>query len=261
MKDLINKIIANKINLYFISPHLDDAMLSCGDLIIQLADKTNVSVINVFTEISAPPFTLSARTFLKQCKRTDAEKLFQERREEDKKVFESIGVTVKNLGFVDAQWRKKERLNFIQKKLAFILPEIIHIYPVYRWHIINGKISDLDRGMMNNIKIDILDIVSKDKNCLVFCPVAVGGNVDHRIVRDCCLDIFDKNLILWSDFPYDSKSKIDFKNILKYREVSFNSDKLRKEELLKMYGSQFEALVKDGMGEFTDERYYLKNSI
>ena len=259
MKDLINKITTNKINLYFISPHLDDAILSCGDLIGSLADKVNITVINVFTEVSLPPNTLSVRAFLRQCGRDDASELFKERRIEDRKVFDTIGVQVRNLGFIDAQWRKKDKLNFIQRVLGFILPEFIHIYPVYRWHIINGKISHLDKEMMNEIKIDILDIVGTDRNALVFCPVAIGGNVDHQIVRDCCVDVFDKNLILWSDFPYDSKAKVSFKDIMNYNKASFNFDKSKKLELIKMYGSQFEALVNDGMKKLTDERYYLKN--
>lgn len=259
MKDLINKIINDKINLYFISPHLDDAILSCGDLISSLAGKVNITVVNVFTEVSPLPNTLSAKAFLKQCGRSDASELFKERRIEDKKVFDSIGVQVRNLGFIDAQWRKKDKFNFIQKKLAFILPELVHVYPTYRWHIIDGKISQLDADMMNKIKIDILDIVGSDRNSLVFCPIAIGGNVDHQIVRDCCLDIFDKNLILWSDFPYDSKSEVRFKDIINYSEAKFSFDKSKKLELVKMYGSQFKALVKDGMGKLIDERYYLKS--
>lgn len=259
MNDLIKKIISSKTHLYFISPHLDDAMLSCGDLIRTLAHESQITVINVFTEISPPPLTFSAKAFIKQCGKIDAIELFKQRREEDYIVYKSIGVNVKNLGFIDAQWRKKGKLNFVQKKLSYILPEIIHIYPVYRWHIVNGKISIWDKKMMENIKISILDIINKNANYLVFCPIGVGGNVDHRIVRNCCLDIFDKNIILWSDFPYNSKHKLDFKDVLNYREFIFNFDKFKKEELIKLYRSQYEALINDGMGGLADERYYLKN--
>lgn len=260
MNDLIKKIIVgNKRRLYFVSPHLDDAILSCGSLIHKLVNDFSVTVINVFTEISPPPFTLSAKAFMKQCNRYDAHEFFKERRQEDCNVLNSLGVEVKNLGFIDAQWRKKEKLNFIQKKLSFLLPEVMHVYPVYRWHIVNGKISNLDTKMISDIKARILDIVGNDKNYLIFCPIAIGGNVDHRIVRNCCLDIFNKNTVLWSDFPYNIKNKSDFEGISNYKEFIFDSNKSKKEELIKMYESQYKALINDGMTKLTNERYYLRN--
>lgn len=258
MKELINKIIDNKTRVYFISPHLDDAVLSCGELITELSDKIEVVVVNVFTEISEGPLTFSARAFLKQCGKKDAKSLFEERKKEDKEALGSIGARVKSLGFVDAQWRKKGELNFLEKMVGYILPEFIHIYPVYRWHIANGKISNQDNKMIEKIKIEILDSVGNDKNFLVFCPIAIGGNVDHQIVRDCCLDIFDKNLILWADFPYSAKAQADFDRISEYRGEIFASDKAKKDKLLRMYQSQYDALVKDGMGELKDEKYYFK---
>lgn len=260
MEELIDKIIDNKTRVYFISPHLDDAVLSCGELILELADKTDITVANVFTEASDGPLTLSVRAFLKQCDRDDSKKLFEERKSEDKEAFDSIGVKVKNLEFVDAQWRKKDKLNWFEKIFGRLIPELIHIYPVYRWHIINGKISKLDQAMMARIKLELLNLVGYDDNFIIFCPMAIGGNVDHLIVRECCLDIFKNNLLLWSDFPYNSKDKVDFELSADYREEFFISNhKSQKDKLLRMYKSQYQALVKDGMGELQNEKYYLKN--
>ena len=93
---------------FFISPHLDDAVFSAGGLMIFLAKKNPVTVVNVFTEAGDLPYTLSAKKYLSVCEVDDARKLFEQRRNEDQKVLEKVGVKVVNLGFVDALWRKKE---------------------------------------------------------------------------------------------------------------------------------------------------------
>lgn len=258
MNKLINKIIAEKINLYFISPHLDDAMLSCGDLLSRLSGSVSITIVNVFTEAAFGPHTLSTKNFLKQCNCNDSFELFKKRREEDKKIWDEMGIKVINLGFIDAQWRKKDKLDFFQRKLSVLIPEFSHIYPTYRWHIIKGGVSKLDNCLMDNIKKEILSIVNTKEKYLIFCPSAVGNHVDHLLVRNCCLEIFGNNLILWSDFPYNEKGGKDLLDNDGYQKLYFNFDKGKKWELMKLYKSQFEALINDGMRELVDERYYLK---
>lgn len=258
MNKLANKIIAEKINLYFISPHLDDAILSCGDLLSKLSGGVNITVVNVFTEASCGPYTLSANNFLKQCNYRDAFELFKERREEDKRIWDELGVKIINLGFIDAQWRKKDRLNFFQRKASIFVPEFSHIYPTYRWHVAKGEVSKWDNGMIDNIKKEILNIVNTKERYLIFCPLAVGSHVDHVLVKDCCLEVFGKNVILWSDFPYNDKGGSDLLDNNKYKKLYFNFNKGKKWELVKLYHSQFDALIKDGMRELIDERYYFK---
>lgn len=258
MNNLVSKIISEKINLYFISPHLDDAMLSCGDLLSRLSGLVDITVVNVFTEAAFPPYTLSTKNFLKQCNSKDAFELFKKRREEDKKIWNEMGIKVINLGFIDAQWRKKDKLNFLQSALTKFIPEFSHIYPTYRWHIIKGEISKSDNFLMDNIKKEILGIVNTKEKYLIFCPMAVGNHVDHVVVRNCCLEVFGKNLILWSDFPYNDKGGSDFFGREDYQKTSFSFDKNRKWKLIKLYESQFDALIKDGMRNLIDEKYYLK---
>src|SRR3989304_10331904 len=90
---LTKQIINEKAPCLFISPHLDDAVLSAGDFILFLIEqKIPVTVITVFTKISPKPYTLSAKSFIRQCGYNDAELLFADRRNEDKEIFEKIGV-------------------------------------------------------------------------------------------------------------------------------------------------------------------------
>ncbi|MCR4313010.1 MAG: PIG-L family deacetylase [Candidatus Roizmanbacteria bacterium] len=79
---------------YFISPHLDDAILSAGGLINYLKDRKKIKIITVFTE---------------------GDKLFLKRRIEDMNVCRYLGIEYLHLGFTDVLWRdifnlKKERI-------------------------------------------------------------------------------------------------------------------------------------------------------
>jgi hypothetical protein len=47
----------------FLSPHLDDAILSCGALLTALPARSDVTVVTIFTEASAPPHTRAATSF------------------------------------------------------------------------------------------------------------------------------------------------------------------------------------------------------
>ena len=109
---LTKQIINEKAPCLFISPHLDDAVLSAGDFILFLIEqKIPVTVITVFTKISPKPYTLSAKSFIRQCGYNDAELLFADRRSEDKEIFKKIGIQTEHFDFVDATWRKKENIS------------------------------------------------------------------------------------------------------------------------------------------------------
>ena len=63
-----------------------------------------------------------------------------------------------------------------------VLPEIAHVYPVYRVHIISGRIAPADTGTVHDACAIIRRLVSPGPN-LVVAPLAVGRHVDHVIVR------------------------------------------------------------------------------
>jgi LmbE family N-acetylglucosaminyl deacetylase len=186
LETIIQRIVQNKIPCFFVSPHLDDAILSAGDLINFLAPKTSVTVLTVFTEAADEPGTISAKAFVRQCNAISPAELFLQRRKEDQDACSKIGVTYKHLGFVDALWRKKHRLNIFSKALKNILPEASFTYPFYRFDVISGKIKSEDRPIYETIKKQIANLVfesQKNKEYFVFAPMGFGGHVDHVIVQ------------------------------------------------------------------------------
>lgn len=245
--NLASKIINKKWNCIFISPHYDDAILSCGELISQIAGKTNVKIINVFTRAHEKPYTLSARQFLKSSHISDANKLYLEREKEDKKAFSTFTVSVTNLNLEDALFRRKKRKTFLGR----FLPEFDHLYPTYRFHVIK-KISKQDYAIVD-LK-EKLKIFNK-KNTLVFVPSGIGNHADHLITRIVSEDIFD-NIVLYSDFPYNVKLDNTSESSEKVNIYQIKPDMDKKSKLIKNYKTQLMGLFPDGIIPEHQEVYF-----
>jgi len=249
--NLAKKIIEKKVACVFISPHQDDAILSCGELISQISGKTDVTVVNVFTKAHEKPYTLSAKQFLKNSYSSDAETLYKERKAEDKKVLSNFSVSIIDLNFQDALFRKNKKSSF----LGTLLPEVDHIYPTYRWHIVKG-ISKRDYAV-DDLKKK-LKIFTK-KNTLIFAPVGIGNHADHLAVRKACEEICaSESIVLYSDFPYNMRLQTigaPFKNGEKY---IIEPNMTKKTKLIKGYKTQLDGLFPDGIIPQHKEVYFTK---
>lgn len=254
---IIKNIIRNKIHCYFISPHFDDAAFSAGGLISYLAGKVSVTVVNVFTKGDKGPYTLSSKAYLSRCGYKDANKLFAKRRKEDKQIFGNIGVTVINLGFTDGFWRKKEDKNEISRFFGRMVPELIHIYPTYKFHMGPDRISNHDSEIKTEIKDKLQELIQTEGR-IIFCPVGIGKHIDHIIVRDVCSNTFDK-LIYWSDFNYSMQvtGKIQFIADENLKMDYFNKELFSKRKLIEGYKSQKYAILPHGKIPILPDFYYL----
>lgn len=244
-------------NLYFVSPHLDDAVFSSGGLLSELSKKGyNITLINVFTKPSTGPYTLSIKKFLKSCGYTDAFKLYKDRISEDHDVAKKLGIKVINLNFIDALWRKKN-LKFPFNMFAKIIPEMGYIYPIFRFAIAKGKIDKRDKKLITNVELKIKKVIKKQS--VVFAPMAIGNHPDHQIVRNVSQKLF-KQIIYWADYPYIKNSDAD-KNFIKNNHLAIHNLKIntsKKNELVNMYKTQIKAMFKKKIATVdTKERYYL----
>lgn len=263
MKELtliITDIVEKKIPCYFISPHLDDAVLSAGGLIASLAKHTDVTVATVCTRASERPYTLSTKAFLKQCGYTDGDTLYTDRRAEDKQLLHSNGVRTVHLGHVDGAWRKKTFVSGLTRFLGRILPEFIHRYPTHRFHIANGRVHAEDRETVDTLKEQLMGLVGFGRQYYVFCPVALGSHVDHIITQKVCADTFPENLVFWSDFPYNTEP-ISQSELTKSGLVLagvWNNNLETKAELIRGYKTQMKLMFPDGHIPVIPELFYLR---
>lgn len=260
-KDFFNQILSAEKTCYFVSPHLDDAILSCGSLMLHLKGQVKMSVLTAFTESGDYPETLSARMFLRQCGVLDAHELFSKRRGEDKKVLKLLNTSWEHLGFPDALWRKKEAGQIIRAFGRF-LPELLHVYPTYRFHITTGRISSADQLLINQIERSIMRSIDLSDETTLFFPLGLGKHVDHAIMY-LIGQRFSKSfrrVIFYADFPYCLSDQPDEKylNSRGFRAVSFDRNLKEKHPLISMYATQ---PLFSGDIPVVSETYYIPHSL
>lgn len=240
----------------FVSPHLDDAILSCGALISHLAASTSVIVATVFTADAPGPHTLSARAFLRQCGSRDSTQLFQVRQAEDYAVVQRAGALPVHLGFSDALFRTRPT-SAQRSWTAQLIPEISHIYPTHRFHIGRGRISQFDEVTITDALAAINDLAHSIAADSVFFPLAIGLHIDHVICRTVG-DRFLGNKIFYADFPYmlSAAPNAEFIRERGLVETKWSKGVKRKGDLISGYVSQMPGLFPAGVIPPVAERYF-----
>jgi hypothetical protein len=111
-------------SLTILSPHLDDAVLSCWDLLTQPGE---VQVINVFAGV--PANTRDPAWWDRYTGASDSSERMRERRAEDQRALSLAGRAAVNLDFLDEQYRDAEQpLAALTAELAPLLEHGTRIY-------------------------------------------------------------------------------------------------------------------------------------
>ena len=249
-----------------LSPHLDDAVLSCGALLEAQAQKRTIVVATVFTEEGSPPHTRAARSFLSQCCITDAGELFEARKAEDRAVLAAMGVQYLHLGEVDALFRKREPLRhrrpflkqgLVDKVWSKLPPELTHRYPTYRFDIALGRVAPGDQALIGKLRDKVAGLMASTQAELLFCPVGVGRHVDHLITREAAAGHPD-NVVLYSDFPYNVATPPDAALLERqgYRSWTWEAGAASKLSRIREYATQADALFPNGVIPVKAETYF-----
>jgi LmbE family N-acetylglucosaminyl deacetylase len=247
--------IDHGVPLIVLSPHLDDAALSCGAVIRYAAARTSVTVITLFTEAGQPPYTLSARQYLKQVGGQRAPDLYQRRRAEDRAALEPLGVTCFHAGFPEALFRRRP-LSRRRALWARLLPELAHTYPVYRRHVIAGRLATADVGTLRDVS-DLVTRMTSSGPSVVLAPMAVGGHVDHVLVRTAA-ERSEALVIYYGDFPYNQRHVPDGDFVRRHGLVEAHWSLLieEKADLVRAYETQVQALFPGGHIPLTSEDFF-----
>jgi LmbE family N-acetylglucosaminyl deacetylase len=184
------------------SPHLDDAVLSCGALLAHLAGKCPVTVVTVFTEAAPPPWSLPARLQLRAISVTDVDDFYEQRRAEDAKVLAEIGAEVVHLGLRDAMFRR-----IGDTAGRHLLPKRWPAYPTFRFDIARGRIARSDAALPAEVGTLVGGVVTQTGAGVLFAPLGVGRHVDHMITRQASRYLpATMRTVYYSDFPYSEKA-------------------------------------------------------
>jgi LmbE family N-acetylglucosaminyl deacetylase/O-antigen/teichoic acid export membrane protein len=171
----------------FLSPHLDDAVLSCGAGIARLTSSgRDVLIVTVYTGDSTPWPEPTEAT--RRCWALDAAP-FVERRLEDASAVAVLGARLMHLGFTDALYRADS---------AGV--------PLYPLHVIGGVAAGDEDRLLPALRKALSALLAETPHRRVFCPAGVGGHVDHTLVRRAAEAVCDDaELVLYEEYPYLSR--------------------------------------------------------
>jgi LmbE family N-acetylglucosaminyl deacetylase len=205
-----------------VSPHLDDAALSCGGRM--LGDQA-VMVVNVFSRTAWWRFGHGA---------ADAEKIQACREMEEELVARLSGAWIIGLGLAEALLRGYEMEQVFS--------------PARK----DGEVAGRDSMAAAKTREKVIDLSCEHSLAHWFLPLGVGGHVDHLLVRDAAVaglrevGVKSTHLHFYEDLPYAAKlgPAADFSGLVPgfgLREEVLEIDELMewKLELLRAYWSQF----------------------
>lgn len=244
----LRKLVHQYDHFVFVSPHLDDAVLSCGYLLEKLKEANkNILIITVFTKCTKVPPTPQAINFIEICGYDSGLHLFKNREKEDIEALKIFSAQHAFLGFTDAAWRLD------RKRL-----------PIYKTQKIqfSGRISMKDKHIINNIKQELKKYLQY-KNSLILAPLGVGNHVDHVIINNIVRK-FKQNAIFWEDFPYNRNKNDVWKGIKRANAINIftikNSKNELKEKAIKKYKSQIKSIFSLGKISKIKESYYAREN-
>lgn len=174
-------------SILILSPHPDDAALSCADHISHWKKKSyDITVCTVFTKYSSKSLSDDAKKFMNRSGFDNQNRFEVARNSEDRGALLYLAVKNIRLKYIDAAFRSYRKV------------------PIYKNFnkLFKGNISSQDKKIINELK-NYYYLISKKYDYIVL-PIGIGNHIDHRILRDCAnVAIPQKKLLYYFDSPYD----------------------------------------------------------
>jgi O-antigen/teichoic acid export membrane protein/LmbE family N-acetylglucosaminyl deacetylase len=253
----LDRVTSTGGSFLFVSPHLDDAALSCGALMASLVTKAPVTVVTLFSAAGPPPHTRATLAYLAQCAASSAAELYTARRQEDAEVLGRLGAEFVHLDIPDALFRRRQ-VSPLLARAARLLPELAHRYPTYRFDIAKGRLSRGEGALVDTLEARIRELADQTGAGLIFFPLGVGRHIDHLLARAVGKRLRGR-VVYYSDFPYDQLHGVDRAFVARHRlrRVSWRDGMDRKLELINGYRSQVDALFPEGDLPVVPDTYFL----
>lgn len=180
----------------YLSPHLDDAIFSCGGLMVQQVHAGQV--VEIWTVCAGDPPDLPLSSFAEALHRRwgvdfNAVAL---RRDEDKQACDYLGVKYRHFSVPDCIYRRSPGTG----KPLYDSEEAIF-----------GPLDPSESNLVTDLSTTLSSLIPNNVN--VVCPMGVGGHVDHRLIRS----VADHNwaqrrssvhLFYYADLPYILKASV-----------------------------------------------------
>lgn len=167
----------------YLSPHLDDAVFSCGGRIHREVDEGR-SVLIATVATAEAPGRLSGYAARYHRRGRLGEEAMERRREEDREAARRLGAETLHLGLPDAMYRAGPGGDRpLYPRLAALLGR--------------PRTGDPMRPLLRQA----LERLPESE--LLLLPFAIGGHVDHRLTRGVAeTTCAGREVAYWEDFPY-----------------------------------------------------------
>jgi LmbE family N-acetylglucosaminyl deacetylase len=167
----------------YLSPHFDDAVLSCGGLIYEQSRQGDqVEIWTIFAgDPPAGPLSEFARQNHALWGISDDDQVVAIRRKEDQDAAAIVGAGLVHFDFPDCIYRRSP-------KGAYLYTETVLAKPHPSDLRLLGRIAAALRTRM------------RQKDALL-CPLGLGGHVDHVLVRRAA-ETLPRPLLYYADIPY-----------------------------------------------------------
>lgn len=166
----------------FISPHLDDAALSCGGLMAHL-NSNGVACVNI-TLTTGIPVLKANSDLIKEIQAewgiSDPAEAVAARKNEDSAAMRVLGCASNHLDFLDAIYRQDQAGNFLYSSIF-------------------DPIHPLETDFHTRIAESIKPLLQPGDQ-LVF-PLAVGKHIDHLLTH-AAASAFGNEVLYYIDVPY-----------------------------------------------------------
>lgn len=215
----------------FVSPHFDDAILSCSGLIASYIKRgKSIQICTVFTEIQKEINKLSQvikeyvaedmgiledNVDMHECK-----KWITLRRQEDERACKYLGCKKRELKYLDAIFRME------QNQYIYDTEESL-FEKVYEASLVDELIKQFT-------------ILCKDFDACFF-PMAIGNHIDHRILHHVGLKIAEKynQVYYYHEIPYCIGTEVQYPRSNLYDVSEFMEIKIK---AISYYGTQLKGL-------------------
>jgi LmbE family N-acetylglucosaminyl deacetylase len=175
----------DRYDIVCLSPHLDDAVLSCGGMLAsEVRRGARILVVTIMAG-DAPDGELGPLAMaLATASRLKPETAMERRRREDAESCRRMGVDF-------AHWRFRECVCRPGKKAnEWLYPTVADVF---------GKVDPSDAELTTALVEAMRELPPAART---LAPLGVGGHVDHRVVRDAGERAFGRTVLYYEDFPY-----------------------------------------------------------
>ena len=170
-------------DLVVLSPHLDDAVLSCGGRIATTtAAGGEAVVITVFTAEEPPGSLNPFAAELRRRWKLPAGEVMARRKSEDLEACRRLGAEARH-------WEVPEALYRVDAGGAPLYRDVAELY---------GTPVPADAGLVGELAARIATLSDAGR---LLAPLAVGGHVDHRLLR-AAAEASGRAMAYYEDFPY-----------------------------------------------------------